>query len=64
VLAGAVASLADAGTGIASADAMTIPTNAMYFMDVLFRSHDRDVDTISRTENCSTRLKRAMMAAY
>jgi len=36
VLAGGAASLAEAGTGIASAEAMTIPTNAMYFMDVSF----------------------------
>jgi hypothetical protein len=36
VVASVAASLAEAGAGITSADAMTIPTNAMYFMDVSF----------------------------
>jgi hypothetical protein len=60
VLAGAVASLAEAGAGITSADAMTIPANARYFMDVSSRSHNRDIDTISRIENCSLRVKRSV----
>jgi hypothetical protein len=64
VLAGGAASLAEAGTGIASADAMTIPTNVMYFMSVASRSHDRDIDTISRTKNCSVRAKRAVTIGF
>jgi hypothetical protein len=43
VLVGGAASLAEAGTAPTSVDAMTIPTKAMYFMGVLFRSHDRDM---------------------
>jgi hypothetical protein len=43
VLVGAAASRAEAGTAPIRADATTIPTNAMYFMGVLFRSHDRDM---------------------
>jgi len=43
VLVGGAASLAEAGATPTSADAMTSPTKAMYFMGVLFRSHDRDM---------------------
>jgi hypothetical protein len=35
VVAGAAANLAEADPGSKSADAMTIPTNVMYFMSVL-----------------------------
>jgi hypothetical protein len=36
VVAGAAANLAEADPGSKSADAMTIPTNAVYFIDVSF----------------------------